>query len=112
MKISARESDGILVVRFSGEIRSEDNRDIEALFDELEIETYKGIVVDLRELEYVNSRAIGSLMALWKRAASESIRVVCTQPNSLVARLLTAVGLYRLLPVYEDVDGALKALAD
>ena len=111
MKISAQGNDGILVICLGGEIRSEDNRDIEALFDEIEIEAYKGIIVDLRELEYVNSRAIGSLMALWKQAASESIRVVCTQPNPLVARLLTAVGLYRLLPVYQDVDAALKALS-
>jgi anti-anti-sigma factor len=112
MKFRTEEVDGILVIYLSGSIRAEDNRSLENLVYDLEVEEYRGVVIDFAPLEYVNSRAIGTVMALWKQAAAEGVPVAVTEPNPLVARLLRAVGLYGLLHTFPDVDSARNSLLE
>lgn len=106
MKYRAEEVNGILVIYLSGSIRADDNRPLENLIYDLDLSQYRGIVIDFAPLEYVNSRAIGAVMALWKQAAAESVPVAVTEPKMLVSRLLTAVGLYSLLRIFPSIAAA------
>jgi len=106
MTYSAEEANGIVIVHLAGSIRAGDNALLENFMHGIDLSACRGVVLDLKGLEHLNSRAIGTIMALWKRAAAEAKRVVLTRPQPLVARLLGSVGLYNLLPAYPDVESA------
>lgn len=112
MKLRSEVTNNLLVIHLAGSIRAHDNHALEAFAADIEVADYRGVIFELSGLEYLNSRAIGTVMALWKAATASKVRVAATSPRPLVARLLAAVGLYRLLPCYPDVQAALRALRE
>lgn len=110
MTFRTEEVDGFLVIHLAGSIRAEGNHLLEAFVKDLDLSAYRGVVFELSALEYLNSRAVGSLVAIWKLAVAETVEVAATKPRPLVARLLSSVGLYKLLPCHADLPAALKAL--
>lgn len=72
----------------------------------------KGVVVDLSELEYLNSRGIGNLVALYKQRMRESTTpdyLVVTNEHVMSALEITRMDrLFRIVPSLVDVLGAVE----
>ena len=66
------------------------------------------VVLDLSGVSFMDSTALGSILAAARRLRLEGGRlaVVCT--SGTARRLLTLVGLDRVLPVYDTADRALE----
>jgi anti-sigma B factor antagonist len=69
------------------------------------------LLVDLSEATFIDSTAIGTLMAALNRlkASGGSLEIVCTEPNLL--RVFEIVGLNRQLSIHATTDAALSAFA-
>jgi len=78
-----------------------------ALLDGAERESH-AIVVDLSQLEFLDSTGLGALIGAHRRAAERkgSLRVVA--PEGQILRLLRITGLLDVLQVYSSVDAALS----
>jgi anti-sigma B factor antagonist len=71
-------------------------------------ETKKDVVVDLTQLEFLDSTGLGALIGAHRRAAEHggSLRLIVN--DGPISRLLTITGLIRVLAVYHSVDDALN----
>jgi anti-anti-sigma factor len=66
-----------------------------------------GVVVDLMELEFIDSSGIAMLFALARRLGSQRQELsVAAPPGGPVARVLEIVELDRAAPVHAEVDTA------
>ncbi|MHC5053655.1 MAG: STAS domain-containing protein [Planctomycetota bacterium] len=97
------------IMAVTGAIHSEDNDSFaDALEDIRERERFR-VVMDGRGLEYLNSRAVGALVAFSRDARICGGRVVIVSPNRTVNKILKAVGLLSLVPSYDTLEEAVAA---
>jgi anti-anti-sigma factor len=69
------------------------------------------VIVDLANVRFLNSVALGSLFTLRKFAIANNTRMAVSCPNPTILRLLSTVNLPALLPVAGSVEEARTALA-
>lgn len=66
------------------------------------------IVVDLSQLEFLDSSGLGALIGAHKRALENAGRVRVIVSTGTIARLLTITGLMNVLAVYPSIEAALE----
>lgn len=66
------------------------------------------IVVDLSQLEFLDSTGLGALIGAHRRALENGGRVRLIVSDGPISRLLTITGLMRIFEVYTTVDAALE----
>jgi anti-anti-sigma factor len=62
------------------------------------------VVVDLRNVSFIDSSGLGVLIACHKRARRESCRLVLRAPSHRVARLLAVTTLDRVLDIERESE--------
>ena len=72
----------------------------------------RGLVMDLCDLEFIDSSGVAMLFTLARRLSGrrQELRVVVS-PESPVARVLELVDFGRAAPVVSDLDGAVASVA-
>jgi anti-sigma B factor antagonist len=65
------------------------------------------IVVDLSNLEFLDSTGLGALIGAHKRAKDNGGRVRLVVQEGQILRLLRITGLLGIFPVYTSLEGAL-----
>ena len=71
-------------------------------------QTKKDVVVDLTQLEFLDSTGLGALIGAHRRATEHggSLRLIVN--DGPILRLLTITGLIRVLSIYHSIDDALN----
>jgi anti-sigma B factor antagonist len=65
------------------------------------------IIVDLSQVEFLDSTGLGALIGSHKRALENGGRVRLIVKDGTIQRLLTITGLMKIFAVYTDLDAAL-----
>jgi anti-sigma B factor antagonist len=110
LSVTTSRAADILVVAFSGELDLSTAPVLrEELLQALCVPA-SDIVVDLREVVFMDSTGLGLLIGAHRRAqaAGASVRVVCTQPDLL--RVLRVSGLDQVLTVDTSIGDAVAAM--
>jgi len=66
------------------------------------------IIVDLSQLEFLDSTGLGAIIGAHRRALENGGRVRLIVSDGPIQRLLTITGLMRTLAVYASLDAALN----
>lgn len=66
------------------------------------------IIVDLTELEFLDSTGLGALIGAHRRALENAGRVRLIVHDGPISRLLNITGLMRIFAVYASLDAALN----
>lgn len=69
------------------------------------------VVLDLSELHFVNSAGLGAFIALHRRCRELGGEVALATPRRAVEQVLRVTNLDRLMPIFPDVESALKRWA-
>lgn len=69
----------------------------------------KNIVLDLRQLEFITSLAVGEMITLNKGKKAGGGRVVIAGPNQYVAGVFAAARIHAVIPIYKTVEEAVAA---
>lgn len=69
------------------------------------------LVINMANVEYIDSSGLGALVGGLKRASERHGRivVVCTSPQ--VKKVFEITGLEKVFPIYDSEDNAIKAVA-
>lgn len=113
LHISASANDnGIVVLRFVGSLDATNLDAADAAVDQqLATKTVKKIVLDLSDLEYLNSKAVGFLVGVSQKVAQANGTLVLASLRPNVEDIITVVGLNQIIPVAHTVEEA-KAMFD
>lgn len=99
----------VSVLRLRGMVRDATGADFRARLQEAGVRSSL-LVVDLSELEYLNSAGIGMLLhqARIQDRRGGWLRIVA--PSSAVAMILKLAGLQESLPIHDDLEEAVRDL--
>ena len=98
---------GDVIVRLVGEIDLYNAADVGTALGEIVDSDPQRVVVDLGEVEFVDSTALGTLIEARKRLPKG--RLVLAAPGRDVRRALEVAGLIDHFPVHDSVDDALAS---
>jgi anti-sigma B factor antagonist len=103
LRITTERRDGTTRVSLAGEL---DIASTEGLDQELEtLENDASVIVlDLREVEFIDSTGVRTLIAADERARSNGRRLVIVRGSNAVDRLLSVTQLDRRLEIVDDPD--------
>ncbi|HOB35449.1 MAG: anti-sigma factor antagonist [Firmicutes bacterium] len=111
MKITKQQSGDILVVGVSGEL---DHHSSALLKSEIGAELDKGgvrhIILDLRELTFMDSSGLGVLLGRYKELGKWQGKMLAFGLQPVVEKMFRLTGLNQLIPVHPDLASCYKAL--
>lgn len=95
-----------LIIQLSGELlftnASEIKEEIKAQIQSSD----ERLVLDLSELEFIDSSGVGVIISLLRRMEGE--RVIIASPQPKVARVFEITRLEKIVPIYATLEEALK----
>ena len=103
------ENDGdALIFRLRGSLDIATSPSVRAALNEAADEGKHNIVVDLTELQFIDSTGLSALIAGRRRAVEHGGRVALVAREGAILRLLNITGLIRVFSVYSDRQAALE----
>ena len=104
---------GFLVLTCRGGLSWEDRELLSASVEQHLVgrKTVQGLVIDMSEVDFVNSAGLGALFQLAQRLRSRGGQLAFASIKPAVQRLFSAVGMDRLAKGMDDVPSALALLS-
>ncbi|MBF0287051.1 MAG: STAS domain-containing protein [SAR324 cluster bacterium] len=101
-KICTVSIQGSLNMQFTGKLRSYLTRLIKE-------ETFQGLLIDLKEVDIMDSTGLAVIILLRKELKEENIKFVLCQPNAAVTLAAQRIGLDELVKIYDTQADALAS---
>ncbi len=99
MEIKTRVYKNALYVTMNGELDEHSaTYTRETLDDILEKEKFNQVIVDLSELEFMDSTGIGVMIGRYKKLKNRDIPLYLTNPNKHIDKIFEMTGLYKIMP--------------
>jgi anti-anti-sigma factor len=109
MEFTLTERGDVEILAVTGAIHAEDNESFADVLDGLRRRERFRVVIDGGGLSYLNSRAVGTLVAFSRDARICGGRIVIVHADPTVSKILKAVGLLSFVPSYETLEDAVAA---
>jgi len=106
MQIDKNKQDGVLTLALSGDF---DTTDVERFMAEVSEAVDEGsvlILLDLGDLRFLNSTALGTLLRSQKLLAQYEGGLVAARPTSIVEKTIRILELDRRIPLFAEVEDA------
>lgn len=99
MEIKTRVYKNSLYLTLNGELDEHSSSYTRETLDNiLEQEKYNQVVVDLNELEFMDSTGIGVMIGRYKKLKQKDIPLYLINPNKHIDKIFEMTGLYRIMP--------------
>lgn len=99
MQVKSRVHDGVMYVLLCGELDEHSANytriTLDGIFDK---PSFKKIIIDLSELDFMDSTGIGVLIGRYKRMKDKNIPIFIANPSSHAERIFKITGLYDIMP--------------
>ncbi|NLI59831.1 MAG: anti-sigma F factor antagonist [Clostridiales bacterium] len=109
MQVSSRKRQDVLVVSLKGELDHHTADRVRRYIDHrLENPTIKNIVMDIKNLTFMDSSGIGVLIGRYKIISKRGGKLGIINVNSHIDRIFQVSGIYRIIKNYDDLQQALN----
>ena len=99
MEVKNRVYNNTLYVLLSGELDEHSAQHTRIKLDEIfQSEGFRQIIIDLSELEFMDSTGIGVLIGRYKKMKDKSIPIYICNPSLHAERIFKMTGLYEIMP--------------
>jgi len=110
MKVKTRESGAITVVDLNGKlVLGEPVAALEETVKRLIADGHTRLIINLKEVDYVDSAGIGELIASKKRAVEKKGDVKLLMPSQTVYKVLSMLSLHLIYEIFQDETKAVRA---
>ncbi len=111
LKVGIRKNDRTLIVELGGELDHHAASEIREKIDkEINTNMIKNLVIDLKDLSFMDSSGIGVIIGRYKLIQKLEGKTCLINLNPGINRIIEISGLKKIIPTYEDVNDALKYL--
>lgn len=99
MQVTSREINNILVITLAGELDEHSASYVREMMDNIMSESNaRQIIIDLAQLEFMDSTGIGVLIGRYKKMKSRGVPIFVTNPNKQIDRIFMMTALYDVMP--------------
>lgn len=99
MQIKSKIYGGTMYVLISGELDEYSAQFTKNRLDALmEKENFKQVIIDLSELDFMDSTGIGVLIGRYKKMKAKGISIFICNPSTHIEKIFKMTGLYDLMP--------------
>jgi stage II sporulation protein AA (anti-sigma F factor antagonist) len=110
LRLSTEVLDDNLIITLEGELDHHSSEEIRKKIDsEYYNNNLKNIVLDLGNLNFMDSSGIGLIMGRYKNCKEQYGKLSIVNINSKVERILEMSGLMEIVHIYTTVEKAIKA---
>jgi anti-sigma B factor antagonist len=112
MNIAVRKHEDIAIVDFEGRLAvGVGDTVLPQIIDDILGEGFKKILLNLSEMDYIDSNGLGELVQSLKTSKRQGASLRLLKPQDRVTRTLRLTNLLPMFSVYESEDEALQAFA-
>ena len=98
MRVLVKKIDGRIYFRLIGELDERSSHDIREKMDRiLDNESYSSIVLDMKELTFMDSTGIGVIIGRYKRLKPLGKDIYVMSPSRQVDKIMNTTGLYQIV---------------
>jgi len=97
------------IVNIAGEITSEAEESIHQVFESIQKEKRKRVLLNFSETSYINSAGIATLISLITKASEEQGKIEFVGLNSHFRKVMDIVGLTDFVLIHDSLQNALAA---
>ena len=108
MKSQVEYINDIAVIRFAGELTIHNAHKVRALIEGEIIKGYRKIIIELELVTYMDSTALGMLVAIYKTIRNDNQKLFIAGVNENLRRLLTLTRLNTFFVVYDTCQEAIE----
>lgn len=102
MKIIFKKVNTSLHIWLSGELDECASKMVREKLDAIiEFENPKKVIIDMSNLEFMDSTGVGVLLGRFKKLQEKSIPLIIANPSRVVDKLLNLTGIYKYMPKIE-----------
>lgn len=113
MQIDVKEANKFLFIKpLDKSIETFNSRDFKTKVIELINQNHDQIILNLSEVDFIDSNGLGSLVSILKILTSNQGRIVICEAKEPVKRIFTLTRLNQILPLFRDEEEATKFLQD
>ncbi len=99
MQVKSRVHNGVMYVLLCGELDEHSANYTRITLDDMfDKPTFKKIIIDLSELDFMDSTGIGVLIGRYKRMKDKNIPIYIANQSSHAERIFKITGLYDIMP--------------
>jgi anti-sigma B factor antagonist len=98
----------IIVVDMKGWVDISSSMQFEEHINSLVKTGKENIIMDLSQMEYINTRGLGAFVALQKKMDERGGSVVLAAPTERVKQSIELTGINRVIATYESLEDALQ----
>ncbi|MGQ9632482.1 MAG: STAS domain-containing protein [bacterium] len=109
MRLDTRSVGGVVVIEVGGPIDATNSFPLSGKVNSLLHENKLKLILDLEDVDYINSAGLGTLAALQKRARAKGGEIILINPQPFIYKLFTTTRLDMLFKMFYDEAQALKA---
>ena len=109
MQINVEEKNGISICRMTGDIDINTSPDIKKSFDEITKEKKDKVVINLRDVSYVDSSGLATLVEILKNLRAYGGKLKLTNLSAKVKGLFEITKLDKLFDIVAEEDEAIGA---
>lgn len=100
-----------LIVSFKGELDHHSSKEAREKIDKYYLDkNLNNIILDLRDLTFMDSSGIGLIMGRYKNTEKNNKKLIVVNDNSYVERILKMAGLLKLIEYFPTVELAVENL--
>lgn len=104
------EVEGVYVITPSGNLDMESSKEFKEFSSEWCEKSKIGLVIDLREVDYIDSIGVGSIVSVFSRCVSSGKKMALVLSEGSVKKIITMVKLDKLMDIYDEVSKAVNSL--
>ena len=109
LRMTITEDRDVVIVALAARIDSFAIEELYEGFEQVKKTGKKNIVLMMRDLEYINSRGIATLISFFKWAKEEGRSVKLAQVPKNIMALLTLLGIEKLTSIYDTLPEAIES---
>lgn len=97
--VKSKVYDNTLYINITGDLDEHNANNVRKDIDNImQLETYRQIIIDLSDLDFMDSTGIGVLIGRYKIIKDKGIPIFISNPNKQVDKIFSMTGIYNIMP--------------
>ncbi len=110
MRIKVRKEETALIISVAGRMDAVSAPEFERTCNEWIAENEHTLVIDFKDLDYLSSAGLRSLLVIGKKLNAENGSISLAALKDIIKDVFTISGFDSLFPIYETVEAALAQI--